>query len=96
MAELQRGIFVGDSIIKYATGQCLAVPGTRTTTFSWPGAAVKVLDRKLISIDWSMVDFVIVHIGTNDLASAKPSALADQILVGCLLSVEMKEPHAMV
>lgn len=58
-----KGIVVGSSLIKYATGPRI-LPSGDVCTFSFPGGMVP--DTRLLMEDVSRCDFVIIQIGTND------------------------------
>ncbi len=78
------GLILSDSMLKYVTRERLnLVERFRVTTFSWGGATTEDLKRKARRLDFTKVEFVIVHAGTNDVAKlTKPvSSIVDEMLV---------------
>lgn len=70
-----RGFLIGDSQLKFLCADRLYLSSNVTTcTFSFPGATVASLTRKVNTFDFSNVDFVVIYVGGNDLQSGMRSS----------------------
>lgn len=62
-----RGFIIGDSQLKSLCADRLYLSSNVTTcAFSFPGATVAFLTRKVDTLQFSTVDFVAIYVGRND------------------------------
>lgn len=75
------GIIIGDSMVKYMTPERIGIPNS--LTMSWPGTRSSQLLHLLqrLVFKWYLLDWIIIHVGTNDLGADNfsPSGLASEI-----------------